>query len=177
MVTGGLPLSAVVSCGAVKSPSVAVVIDKFLARFKDGSVVTEVKDCKLFLKDPMSGIIGARLDSKFTVLGAKQCLGYIDAVRRNDRSGTFDVTGWAWDAAASRAPRHVLLVDSSETIRGIADPILARPDVPHASPAVRDPNVGWQGFADEIDWPLSAYSVQPGGVCRLGNALAEPRPR
>jgi hypothetical protein len=176
MVTGGLPLSAVVSCGAVKSPSLAAVIDNFLAKFEDGSVVAEVKDCKLFIKDPMSGIIGSNLDSKFTILDAKQCIGDIDAVWRTDRSGTFGVTGWAWDAAAIRTPRHILLVDNSKTIRGIAYPILARPDVPHAFPAVRDPNVGWRGFTNEINWPLSAYSVQAGGVCRLGNARAEPQP-
>jgi hypothetical protein len=177
MVTGGLPLSAVVACGAVKSPSLAAAIDNFLAKYKDGTVRAEVNDCKLFIKDPMSGIIGSNLDGKFTILDAKQCIGHIDAVSRTDGSETFGVTGWAWDTAASGAPSHILLVDNAKTIRGIAYPILARPDVPQVIPAVGDANVGWRGFANGVNRPLSAYSVQAGGVCHLGDAPTEPQLR
>jgi hypothetical protein len=156
------------------------LVKHFLTEIKDEFVSSDVNGCTLFIKDPLTKIIGTELKSKFKVaVNSAECLGYIDDTWRTDISGNYGVAGWAWDVTGHEAPHSVLLVDATDHIRGIVYPILPREDVRRALPLVKRLHVGWRGYANTPEWPLAAYSLQTNGVdvCRLGNTRGEPDKR
>jgi hypothetical protein len=180
IVAGDLPVSAVVSCETTRTQHNAPLVKHFLTEIKDEFVSSDVNGCTLFLKDPLTKIIGTELKSKFKVaVNSAECLGYIDDTWRTDISGNYGVAGWAWDVTGHEAPHSVLLVDATDHIRGIVYPILPREDVRRALPLVKRLHVGWRGYANTPEWPLAAYSLQTNGVdvCRLGNTRGEPDKR
>jgi hypothetical protein len=152
------------------------MVKNYLTQFKDGSVLSDVSGCSLFIKDALTKVIGTSLKDHFKIVNGEKCLGYIDGVDRTDIDGSYVVSGWAWNAARAEAAPDVLLVDSTDTIRGIAYPILPRPDVRHALPVVKQIHVGWHGYVKSPAWPLSAYSVQTNGgdACPLVGSASEP---
>ncbi len=103
-----------------------------------------------------------------------QCLGFLDA--KDNRGSTTDasyIAGWAWDAAARRAPDWILLVDQGGVIRGLGRSGLPRPDVEAAVPDINGSKPGWRAYlplATPIrDLTAKVLLADGYSVCPLGS--------
>jgi len=93
-------------------------------------------------------------------------------------SGGYRAAGWAWDRAADRPPRDIVMVNTAGAIVGFGE---TRPGgYPRNDPARRPPSDwDWAGFARNtgMSGTIQAYAIVHGGqmACAIGSPQPAPR--
>ncbi len=126
--------------------------------------------------EPWAHWLGRTLAEHVSVLPEGTCRGNFERAdpvveEAGGEGAAYRVSGWGWDEAEARAPRWLVLTDTSGRIVGYAYTDLARPDVRKAIPTITDPDTGWRGHM-RLTAPgaATAYAIDPeaGTACRVG---------
>lgn len=117
--------------------------------------------------------IGRPVDGLFVPGPETLCSGAVEMVL--PVTGGYRVTGWAWDRAADRPPKDVVLTNKAGAIVGFGE--TRHGGYPHNDPARRPPsNWDWVGFAQAagLSGTIQAYAIVHNGL--MACALGPPQP-
>ena len=119
--------------------------------------------------------IGQRLNGVFAPGPATQCSGAVEEL--SPVTGGYRVAGWAWDRAADRPPKDIVLANAAGVIVGFGE--TRHGGYPHNDPTRRPPSDwDWVAFGRSagLSGTIQAYAIVHGGVmaCALGPPLAAP---
>jgi hypothetical protein len=107
------------------------------------------------------------------------CKGAFDVVTRSP-FGVLDgvrAEGWAWDLAARRAARDVVLANGRDKVVGFGRSGVRRPDVQAALHYPWAVDAGWEAIGRANGATLTAYAVlHDGGLCKVGVQKADALP-
>lgn len=152
-------------------------------------VAGELKARRLnFFGRPFAALPGEPVPAGTHFVGPGACRGAVTAMGPAPGGPGLRVDGWAWDEAARRPPRLVLLLDRTGTVQGLgrftraedAAPPLPEPGwvrqaarIDRDLPAALGRATGWRGYA-RSGARLAAFAVLADGraLCPLPAALA-----
>jgi hypothetical protein len=114
----------------------------------------------------------------YHLVASNRCLGFLDAVRPvAPGSDRVVAGGWAWEAAAGRPPKQIILALPDGLIVGFAEVDAVRPDVRSVVKEVTDLNTGWNIEAIVPHGSvLRAFALlsDSKSICPLANEIGVP---